>query len=361
MTMAGFYKLTLAACDQDPAGASIISFDIPPALADIFDFLPGQYLTLRADLDGEDIRRPYSICSSPQEARRTGCIAVGIRQIEDGRFSQFAKGLAAGDQLEVMPPQGRFTLDKPRTGQHLLLAAGSGITPILSIATTLLENYPDLSIHLLWGNRHSGSIMLKPAVDGLKNRFMGRFSLNHILSRESGDQPLFEGRLDSAKLDQLAAAGLLDADLVKEAWICGPGDMSADCASWLAAHGLSDRAVHTELFTPAAGSQPAIHRKPASQSPEKAKQVRVIIDGTSRQFDKMPGQSVIEAARAVQISLPWSCANGMCATCRCQLAQGAGQMRQNFSLDADELAKGFVLACQIEPETDSITLDFDQA
>ena len=368
MTKTGFHLLPVAECQQDPAGATILGFAVPDALQADFTFLPGQYLTLQAEIEGAEVRRPYSICSSPGG----GLLQVGIRQIEAGRFSQFARHLKPGDQLSVMPPQGRFTLKNPKPGQHLLLAAGSGITPILPIAEALLADHPDCSVMLIWGNRQRSSIMLKEAVDGLKNRFMGRFSLLHILSREAGDQPLFSGRLDAARLRQLSEAGLFDASQLAEAWICGPAEMSADCLAWLGEQGMAQKDLHTEVFTPAPPSRqkgqikgPASAQdraaKPAAADSQPACTVRVILDGAEQEFPLPDGLSVIEAAREARISLPWSCANGMCATCRCRLTSGAGQMQQNFSLDEAELEAGFVLACQLIPQSPHLTLDFDQS
>ena len=367
MTKTGFHLLEVAACQQDPAGATILSFAVPEELRPDFAFLPGQYLTLQTEIEGEQVRRPYSICSIPG-AR---LISVGIRQIDEGRFSQFACHLKPGDQLEVMPPQGRFTLTTPQPGQHLLLAAGSGITPMLPIAEALLADHPDCSVMLIWGNRQRSSVMLKEAIDGLKNRFMNRFSLIHILSREAGDQPLFSGRLDAVRLSQLSKAGLFDPARLAEAWLCGPPEMSAGCADWLTAQGLAKDHLHTELFTAAPPSRRKGQKKglsgsgtvektgPASSPP--ACTVRVILDGAEQEFPLPADMTVIEAAREARISLPWSCANGMCATCRCRLTSGTGQMRQNFSLDEEELAAGYVLACQLAPQSKHLTLDFDQS
>ncbi len=263
MTKTGFHLLPVAECQQDPAGATILGFAVPDALQADFTCLPGQYLTLQAEIEGEEVRRPYSICSSPGG----GLLQVGIRQIEAGRFSQFARHLKPGDQIQLMPPQGRFSLKNPKPGQHLLLAAGSGITPMLPIAEALLADHPDCSVMLIWGNRQRSSIMLKEAVDGLKNRFMGRFSLLHILSREAGDQPLFSGRLDAARLRQLSEAGLFDASQLAEAWICGPAEMSADCLAWLGEPGDGSKGPAYRSF----------HTRPAEPSKGANKEVRLVL------------------------------------------------------------------------------------
>ena len=368
MTKTGFHLLPVAECLQDPAGATILGFAVPDALQAEFACLPGQYLTLQAEIEGEEVRRPYSICSRPGAE----LLQVGIRQIAEGRFSQFARHLKPGDLIQLMPPQGRFSLKNPKPGQHLLLAAGSGITPMLPIAEALLADHPGCSVMLIWGNRQRNSIMLKEAVDGLKNRFMGRFSLLHILSREAGDQPLFSGRLDAMRLSQLSEAGLFDPSQLAEAWLCGPPEMSKQCAAWLTSQGMADKDLHTETFTPApasrrqrqdkslSGSSSAAGPSAAPDNPP-ACNVRVILDGVEQEFPLPDGLSVIEAAREARISLPWSCANGMCATCRCRLTSGEGRMRQNFSLDAAELEAGYVLACQLIPQSARIILDFDQS
>jgi ring-1,2-phenylacetyl-CoA epoxidase subunit PaaE len=352
-----FHPLKIVEITEQGDDGVSIGFEIPGSLEKEFAFEPGQYLTLRANVDGEDIRRSYSICSPVSEKLRR----VGIRILPDGKFSTFAKSLKAGDTVEVMPPQGRFTAELGGTHEYLLIAAGSGITPILSIAQSVLESEPDSQITMIYGNKRTSSIMFREGLEELKDRYLGRFSLIHILSQESQDVELANGRIDVAKLELMQHRGLIDPKTYDGIYICGPQDMIETCSAKFRADGAEAVNIHFELFTPADGSRlTAAHRAQKQENAAGNVEVTTILDGTSHHF-KMDGKvaTVLDAAHNAGIELPFSCAGGMCCTCRCQVAEGEAEMDVNYSLEPWEIEAGFILACQARPKTEKLVLDFD--
>ncbi|MEM6985714.1 MAG: 1,2-phenylacetyl-CoA epoxidase subunit PaaE [Pseudomonadota bacterium] len=355
--MTQFHSLTVAQLRRETSDAVCVSLEVPTEQDATFAFTPGQYLTFEHTIDGETVRRPYSICSSPS----AHCLQVGIKAVEGGKFSQFANtSLAVGDTLEVMPPEGRFrvSLDPAHRKHYLLLAAGSGITPILSIATSVLESEADSRVTLIYGNRDTASVMFRDTLDDLKNRYLDRLRITWLMSREPQDVALHAGRLDSAKLDELFAAGLLSAEHIDEVFLCGPGDFIDGLETALHARGIDDSRIHHERFS--TGDAPAILRKPKAEQASTGCQVTVHLDGASRVFGfERTDNSLIDAARRAGIDLPWSCKGGMCCTCRCKKVQGDAEMRANFSLEAWEMDAGYVLACQLEPHSNTLELDFD--
>lgn len=355
MSSHDFHALTLAAVEPLTEEAVTLAFDLPEALSAAFAFTPGQYLTLRADIAGEDVRRSYSICS-PVGAKQ---LRVGIKRLDGGLFSNFARDLKAGDQIQVMPPQGRFTAPLGEAKSYLLLAAGSGITPMMSIAASVLENEPDSQVTLLFGNRNTASIMFREQLEDLKDRFMTRFTLMHLLARERQELELFNGRLNGDKLATLQERGLLRLDDFDAAYICGPAEMIEGCRDWLADQGLEKTKIKTELFTPAPGSSPRAVSAAPVDADGKATQVQVMIDGSTRVFDQRPGEAYLDAAKRNGVEVPYSCANGMCATCRCQVVEGEAEMKQNFSLEGWEVESGFILSCQLVPKSETLVLDYD--
>jgi len=353
----GFFDLEITSIAPQGENGLALTFEVPEALKDVFAFTPGQYLTLRAEIDGEDIRRSYSICS-PLSADH---LQVGIKCLEDGKFSNFAKKLNPGDTLSVMPPQGRFVAPIEGSHNYLLIAAGSGVTPILSIAQSVLEGEPDSQITLVYGNRTTASIMFREELEALKDRFVDRCSLVHILSREDQDVDLSNGRIDAEKLQDLTAKNLIAPADYDGIYLCGPQELIETCASTLQVHGGAKNAIHFELFTPADGG--TVDPKKRREQIEKAAgevEVAVILDGTRRSFS-MDGKAdtVLSAANQAGIDLPFSCAGGMCCTCRCQIAKGDAAMDVNFSLEQWEIDAGFVLACQARPTSEKLVLDFD--
>ncbi|MDP2733375.1 MAG: 2Fe-2S iron-sulfur cluster-binding protein [Hoeflea sp.] len=359
-----FHTLEIEAVRQQTPDAVAISFAIPEDLSDAFAFTPGQYLTLRADIDGEDMRRSYSICSSLDETdRRT----VGVKHIEDGRFSGFAQGLKKGDRIKVMPPQGRFTAPIGGTHDYLLLAAGSGITPCLSIAKSVLAGEPHSTVTLLYANRNSSSVMFLDELNDLKDRYTTRFTLLHVMGREIQDVEIMNGRLDAAKLETLAAHGLIDPKHADAIYVCGPEPMIRSVSAALASMGVTQDRLKFELFTPAPGSAPkpvAANGAPINGAKTNGaahgSSVEIILDGARRMITvDAKADTVLTAATRAGLDLPYSCAGGMCCTCRCKIVEGTASMDENYSLEPWEIAAGFTLACQSRPTTERLVLDFD--
>ena len=360
-----FHDLEIAAVRSQTPDAVAITFAIPDDLSDAFAFTPGQYLTLRAEIDGEDMRRSYSICSPLSDAgRRT----VGVKRIADGRFSGFAQGLKPGDRIQVMPPQGRFTAEIGGSHDYLLMAAGSGITPCLSIAASVLAGEPESTVNLLYANRNSSSVMFLNELNDLKDRYTNRFTLTHVLDEEIQEVEIMNGRLDAEKLETLAAHGLIDPKSADAIYICGPEPMIRAASTALAALGVPEDRLKFELFTPAPGSAP----KPANGAalngaagiagakPAPGSRVEIILDGARRQITvDASADTVLTAATRQGLDIPYSCAGGMCCTCRCKIVEGEASMDENFSLEPWEIEAGFTLACQSRPTTERLVLDFD--
>jgi ring-1,2-phenylacetyl-CoA epoxidase subunit PaaE len=350
-----FRPLTVTAIRAEGPDAVCLTLAPDTADAGAFAFRPGQYLTLRADIDGADLRRAYSICSAPGAP-----LSVGVKRVEGGRFSGFATGaLKVGDRVEALTPEGRFG-PAAIGGAHdyLLIGAGSGVTPLLSIATAVLEGEPESRVTLVYGNRGADTIMFREALEDLKDRFLGRLTLIHILSRETQDSALFHGRIDGARIAALARAGLIDPGRCDAAYLCGPGAMVEDASAALVALGLSPDRIGHELFTPASDAVIAPPSPRASAAAQTGATVEVTLDGARRSFS-LTGGTVLDAAHEAGLELPWSCANGMCCTCRCKVTSGEAEMAQNWSLEPWEIEAGFILACQARPLTDRLALDFD--
>ena len=356
---AKFHELTISDVRPQGRDAVALAFDVPEDLREAYHFVPGQYLTLRAEINGKDERRSYSICS-PLSG---DCLEVGIKKLEGGAFSPYAHGLKAGDRLQLMQPQGRFTLsiDPAASRDILLIASGSGITPVLSIAQSVLEGEPESSVTLLYGNRTAETMMFREELEELKDRFMGRFSLLHFLSREDQDIDLLNGRINETKLEQLAEKKVIYPADHDGIYLCGPQEMIETCSAKLISLGAEQENIHFELFTPADGS--VIKPKVTADARKNAAgqvEVETILDGSRKRF-AMDGtkNTVLSAAHDAGIELPFSCAGGMCCTCRCQVAEGEAAMDVNYSLEPWEIEAGFILACQARPKSEKLVLDFD--
>ncbi|MDH3665173.1 MAG: FAD-binding oxidoreductase, partial [Alphaproteobacteria bacterium] len=325
-----FHRLTIAAIREENADARAITFAIPSGLKPAYAFIPGQYVTLRIDLDGEDVRRSYSICSTPDD----NGLSVGIRCIAGGSFSAFARGLREGDALDVMTPQGRFLALIGGVHDYLLLAAGSGVTPMMSIAKSVLKGEPESRVTLLYANRTRDSIMFRDDLDALKDQHLTRFALVHVLDEEEQEVELLNGRLDREKLTAFARAGVISPDRHGGVYICGPQPMMDEASAAMAALGVDADKIHFELFTPPGGPPPiASASAKASEAAAGGVTVEVILDGARRRFSlNEAGETVLAAARRAGLDLPYSCAGGMCCTCRCKVIEGSGEMIQNYSL-----------------------------
>ena len=339
--------------------AVVLTFELPREVRESFRFLAGQHLGLRAVVDGEELRRTYSILTSP----RQGTLAICVRLVPGGRFSRYAaERLQPGDIVDVLPPNGSFH-PGPYPGRArtcVAFAAGIGITPILSIARHLLETENDSRVLLFYGNRNTDSVLFTEELQGLKDRYVTRFGLHFLLSGENQEIELYNGRLTPAKLDALSP-GLFDTRAVDEFFICGPGSMIADLTAALVKKGVDAQRIHGEHFLVAApaGSQPQAAAPKAPGAPDLAR-VSVLIDGRTRSFEMpMDGTTVLDAAGEAGIDLPFSCRAGVCSTCRTKLVKGKVEMHTNYALEQHELDEGFILACQAHPLSDELELSYD--
>jgi ring-1,2-phenylacetyl-CoA epoxidase subunit PaaE len=353
----GFHSLTIGDVRHDTRDALIVTFDLPQELAPAFSFTHGQYLTLRVHIDGEDVRRAYSICSAVQDAH----LQVAIKRVPGGVFSSWAsEHLKPGRSVEVMPPRGAFhvPLDPARGRHYLAIAAGSGITPIFSIIKTTLITEPQSRFTLIYGNRASSSVILKESLADLKDRFIDRFSLIHVMSREHQDIDLLNGRIDRHKCEAILRQWM-DPSHIDVAFLCGPTQMMDEALAALHALKFPKERIKTELFA----ASPQVRRKVVPvQAGERGEQcdIAVVIDGRRRQFTmERNKEPILDAALRQGIELPYSCKGGVCSTCRCKLVEGEVDMDANFALEDYEVAQGFVLACQSYPMTDRVTLDFE--
>lgn len=345
-----FHSLAIKRIDRLCDDAVAVTFDVPPDLANVFVFRAGQYLTLR--LDGSDERRSYSICAPAGTAPR-----IGVRLVEDGLFSSWlVRHAKPGDRIDVLPPLGTFTPDVDVPGRHALIAAGSGITPVLSVATTLLAAHPANHVTLLYGNRRSDTVMFAEELADLKDTYLDRLQLVHVLSREPRDVDLFSGRLDADRLgrliDNVVPAG------IDHWWLCGPFGLIESARDLLSARGVAAERVHRELFyVDEPPPEPVRHDDSATHGPASA--VTVVLDGRATTLQLPADQPILDAAQRVRADLPFACKGGVCGTCRAKITSGTVRMRRNYALEAQELAAGFVLTCQSLPTSADVTVDYD--
>ncbi|QPC44191.1 phenylacetate-CoA oxygenase/reductase subunit PaaK [Kaustia mangrovi] len=359
--MAEFETLSVRDVRKETPDAVSVAFDVPPELEDRFGFTPGQYLTLRATIAGEDVRRTYSICSGLDD----GEIRVAVKRVEGGRFSGFVnEALKPGMTLDVMAPEGRFTCPATERAGHdyVAFAAGSGVTPVLSIVKTVLAREPDSRFTFFYGNRDTASIIFREALEDLKDRYLDRFTLIHVLSREGQDVDILHGRLSEEKVRAFAQAGLFDPATADRFFLCGPGDMIDTVETALAGLGVEARRIAVERFTPAGDAAPAAPSERAQEAAREGIEVEVVLDGATRRFELgEEDASIVDAGHRAGIEIPYSCKGGMCCTCRCKLVEGEVEMAANYALEPWELEAGFVLGCQSRPLTKKVVLDFDAA
>lgn len=365
-----FHPLRVQAIEPDTAEAVIVSFAVPPALRATFGFTQGQYLTLRHTIDGQDLRRSYSVCEGVDDVELLNVLRVGVRKVRGGVFSNWIHAeLKVGDTLQVMAPQGRFfvPIEPGARRHHLGIAGGSGITPILSILKTVLAREPKSRCTLIYGNRALASTMFKEELEDLKNRYLTRLVLHHVFSDEHTDAPLNHGLMNRAKLGEFLRT-LVPAAAIDHAYICGPFQMNDEAEAALLAAGVAEDRVHIERFgvaLPAAGSSDAAAAVGAivhEAQPGDAEQARVTIirDGFSREILFRRDQpSILDCASAAGLEVPFSCTSGVCGTCRAKVIEGAVRMERNFALDKAEVAAGYVLTCQAHPLTERVVLSFD--
>ncbi len=353
-----FHQLRVAAVDRLTDDAVGITFDVPPGLRDDFAFVAGQHVSVRSAKVGDDVRRNYSICSPAT----TGPLRIAVKEIPDGVFSRYAgRELRPGDVLDVMTPSGTFTtaLDPDRAKRYVAVAAGSGITPVLSILATALEVERDSTAALVYVNRRTSTIMFLEELEDLKNRYPDRFELIHVLGQEASDVEMLSGRLDVERLRRILDS-ILPVDDVDEWFLCGPLTMTDTVRGVLLERGVEPGHVHRELFH--VGDLPA-RQRPAhgAGAPGNASTVTVVLDGRSSDLAVPPdGDSILEATLKVRSDAPFACKNAVCGTCRAKVIEGRVEMDSNYALEPDELARGYVLTCQSHPLTARVVVDYDR-
>ncbi|MDR0808440.1 MAG: phenylacetate-CoA oxygenase/reductase subunit PaaK [Gemmobacter sp.] len=358
--MARFHPLKVTEVRRETRDAVVITLVPRDEDKALFDFTQGQYLTFRRDFDGEELRRSYSICAGKDE----DCLRVGIKRVEGGAFSTWAnENLAPGDELDAMPPMGKFftAIEPEAVKQYLGFAGGSGITPLLSIIKTVLVREPRSRFTLIYANRQINTIMFREELEDLKNSYLGRFSVIHVLEQEGQEIDLFTGRIDAEKMKALFGHWL-DVKAVDTAFICGPEPMMLAIAASLREHGLADSQIKFELF--ASGQPGRAKAKAVSKAdiaPGTGTQATVTLDGATRSFE-MPrsGQSILDAALAASLDAPYSCKAGVCSTCRCKVLEGEVEMVINHALEDYEVRAGYVLSCQAMPLSDRVVVSYDE-
>ncbi|HWT12999.1 MAG TPA: 1,2-phenylacetyl-CoA epoxidase subunit PaaE [Allosphingosinicella sp.] len=354
----GFHPLTVAEVVAETADAMSIRFDVPEELRETFRFKPGQHLTLRAEIGGEEVRRNYSLCVAPQD----GEVKVTVKRIAGGVFSNWANDrLGPGDAVDVMPPHGSFTWDfEPGAANHYVgFAGGSGITPVISLLKTALLTEPESRFTLFYGNRDSQSVIFLDELARLKNRFMDRLQVHHFLAEESGDIDLFNGLLDRRKCDEILDH-LIDPENAAAFFICGPEPMMDFAEAALAGRGVAKEKIHLERFTAGRPSAAVAAQMQALQQEAQGLTMLVTLDGRKRRvaFAAAAG-NILDSARAAGLPAPFACKAGVCATCRARVVSGEVEMAARYGLTDEEIAAGYVLTCQSVPKGEGVELDYD--
>ncbi|MGB7203971.1 MAG: 2Fe-2S iron-sulfur cluster-binding protein [Anderseniella sp.] len=349
-----FHQLTIAAIRPQTAFAKVVRFELPEELKEAFTFKPGQYLTVQAMLNGEKVRRSYSICCTPDEG-----LEIGVKHQPGGVFSSFVQTLKPGDTLEVMAPKGRFVADIGGNHTYLLIAAGSGITPVLSIVKSVLKSEPSSTVTLVYSNRSFDSVMFREELNDIKDTHMTRLNLLHVMTEEGQDVDVLSGRIDAEKLSEMAHRRLIDPAASDAVYLCGPAPMIKDLRKGLTEMGVGADKIRFEIFTPTPyGQKSGDH--PRTRAKVAGAEVEIILDGARKKLRVDPAvETVLDAAKGVGVDIPYSCAGGMCCTCRCKVLEGSASMDENWSLEPWELEAGYILACQARPETEKLVLDFD--
>jgi len=359
MSTPRFHALKVKEVKTETADCVSVSFEVPESEKSNFRFKPGQYLTLRTAINGEEIRRSYSICTSPSE----NDLRVAIKKVEQGKFSTFAnETLKAGTVLDVMTPMGKFSPKEINEAKHyVLIAAGSGITPIMSIAKSVLEANEGNRVTMIYGNKNRNTIIFREAIEGLKNAYMTRFSVYHILSRETMDTALFNGRIDAQKIIDFSET-LVNLKSVDEYFICGPEEMLLAVKAQLMNLNIEEEKIHIELFT-SSDQNKAAHEnwsKEHQNDTADRSQVSVRLDGVTFEMElSYKGDNILDAALKHGADLPYACKGGVCSTCRAKVVEGEVDMEVNYALEKDEVAKGYILTCQAHPKTAKVVVDFD--
>ncbi|CAN5699463.1 hypothetical protein BH10ACT10_BH10ACT10_02580 [soil metagenome] len=355
-THAVFHPLAVGSIEPLTDDSVAITFEVPEDLRDDYAFSHGQHLTVRTELAGDDVRRNYSICSPAS----SGVLRVAVKRLPGGAFSEHALDvLKVGDVLDVMTPTGRFftELDPAQRKHYVCVAAGSGITPVLSIVASTLEAEPLSSVTLVYANRTHKSVMFLEEVEDLKDAHADRFQLLHVLSREPQEVELFSGRLDADRMGRILD-GLLPPDTVDEWFLCGPFEMVSDLRKLLVKEGVPKKAIHAEVFHVESG--PPVRRTPVETTDAEGAQVTITLAGRTSSFSLPPdGPAVLDAALQVRADAPFACKGGVCGTCRARVLEGTVEMDTNWALEPEEVERGYVLTCQSHPTSDVVVLDYD--
>ncbi len=352
---AQFQPLTVREVRRETSDSVSVAFDVPSGGS--FRFIPGQYLTLRTQIGGTEVRRSYSLCSSPL----SGELRVAIKQVEGGIFSTWANTeLKAGDVLDAMPPMGNFILetDPSARRRYVGFAAGSGITPVLSILKTALEREPESEFVLFYGNRKTASILFKNELEDLKDRYLGRLEVHHVLSREDQGSDALFGRLDADRIRYISEH-IPTVTKADGYYLCGPEPMIHAASDVLKAAGVAPEKIHFELFTAAAAPAPAAKTKADKGSAAGEAYVTVVLDGEETHFTQSNKEFVLDAALDAGADVPYACKGAVCCTCRAKVLEGKVEMAMNYSLTDDEVADGYVLTCQAMPRSERVVVSYD--
>ena len=356
--MATFHNIKIKEIRKETDDCSVISFDIPAHLSEEFSYRQGQHLTLKADINGEDIRRSYSLCSSPLN----GDWKVAVKQIPEGKFSTYVNTiLKNGDSLEIMPPSGTFgvPVDRINAKNYLFFAAGSGVTPILSMIRTHLALEPNSTCKLFYVNKTAKSIIFKEELEQLRNTYFGRLEIYYFLTKEKRDIDLFNGRFDDDKMEVLTKS-FIDIPDTNEVFLCGPEDMVNYVSDYLVNEGLSRELIHFELFVSGLSEEDKERAERLSSQDVEGVEV-TIVDGGKEFLFTMTNDydNILDAALAAGADLPFACKGGVCSTCKCKVLEGSVEMKKNYALEVDEVAEQFVLSCQSVPTSEKVKVDFD--
>ncbi len=356
-----FHSLTVSDVRQETKDCVSIAFQVPAELHENYRFTQGQYLTLRETIDGEDIRRSYSICSGINDSE----LRVAVKEVPMGKFSQWAnRELTVGHSMQVMTPMGNFgtELNPEQKKNYLLVAAGSGITPVFSIAKSVLATEQESEVILLFGNRLFQTIIFREQLEDLKDQYLGRFRVFHVLSAEPNDVELFSGRIDRTKLNGFSK-GFIQFDSIDEVFVCGPEPLIRLVQEFTIERGMNEENVHFELFgspNPTAGSTVATEVSTPVEAGKRCA-VSLVFDGQENNFFMpLDGTTILDAAHSSGVDIPFSCKGGMCCTCRAHVSEGTANMKVNYALEPGEVESGYVLTCQAVPSSEHITVDFDR-
>lgn len=355
--MSAFYPLKVKEIRDETEDCKSVVFEIPAELRESFAFMPGQYLTLKTTIQGEEIRRSYSLCAAPYENEWR----VAVKKVKNGKFSGYVnQELKKGDILEVMRPEGHFTPKNYQESKkhYLLIAAGSGITPILSIAKSILKESKESRISLVYGNKNSGSIIFHEEIEAIKNKYLGRCSVQYILSKERLEEQILHGRIDAKKLEFMFKQWI-PIQTIDDIFVCGPEEMIHAVREQAIAQGFDEKNIHFELFNSQSIVDPSLMQQLQEEAGKNCK-VTVTVDGKSFDFDLAFGQNnILDAALQEGADLPYACKGGVCCTCKAKLVQGEVTMLKTYGLMKDEIENGYILSCQAYPKSEELVVNFD--